>query len=259
MDILVASLGRHMECVLNCSNFCDIMTCTLTPPPPPSLILSGAPALEPLGQPALAGRTHANTHEHAVPTLAPLPPTTQTPSCYQNEQLMLVKKSCKTGTCPEMLALGTDSVLLCYLQAFDELLLLQRGGSTLYCGPLGDGCKKLIDYFQQLGADEISPGYNPATWMLENTTASMEEKKDVNFAEAFQDSDLQRCGPSPAGFASYSLLRCVDGHGCMCKSVSCVVGGMSQGPHGHPPALWKGVWKAYWPTHLLIWPIKTLH
>ena len=62
----------------------------------------------------------------------------------------------------------------------------------MYCGLLGEGSKNLIDYFQKLGADEISPGYNPATWMLENTTASMEEKKNINYAEAFQDSDLQR-------------------------------------------------------------------
>ena len=82
--------------------------------------------------------------------------------------------------------------VLCCLQAFDDLLLLQRGGSTLYCGPLGEGCKNLIGYFQKLGADDMSPGYNPATWMLENTTASVEEKKDVSFAQAFQDSDLKR-------------------------------------------------------------------
>ncbi|KAL3132996.1 hypothetical protein ABBQ38_006905 [Trebouxia sp. C0009 RCD-2024] len=77
-------------------------------------------------------------------------------------------------------------------QAFDELLLLQRGGSTLYCGALGKGSRNLVDYFQNLGVDELKPGYNPATWMLENTTSSVEEKKDVSFAEAFQDSELKR-------------------------------------------------------------------
>ena len=78
------------------------------------------------------------------------------------------------------------------LQAFDELLLLQRGGSTLYCGPVGEGSKSLITYFEKLGADKITSGYNPATWMLENTTASVEEQKNINFAEAFQESDLRR-------------------------------------------------------------------
>ena len=78
-------------------------------------------------------------------------------------------------------------------QAFDELLLLQRGGSTLYCGALGEGSRNLTSYFQKLGAEEMQPGYNPATWMLENTTASVEEKRNVNFAQAFQDSDNKRC------------------------------------------------------------------
>lgn len=82
---------------------------------------------------------------------------------------------------------------LCFFlpQAFDELLLLQRGGSTLYCGALGKDSQDLVSYFEQLGAPSITPGYNPATWMLENTTASVEEKNDVSFAEEFQRSELK--------------------------------------------------------------------
>lgn len=33
-------------------------------------------------------------------------------------------------------------------EAFDELLLLKRGGETIYCGPLGAHSRTLIDYFQ---------------------------------------------------------------------------------------------------------------
>lgn len=33
-------------------------------------------------------------------------------------------------------------------QAFDELLLLKRGGRTIYCGPLGRQSADLIAYFQ---------------------------------------------------------------------------------------------------------------
>lgn len=79
------------------------------------------------------------------------------------------------------------------LQAFDALLLLQRGGSTLYCGPLGDSAQSLVSYFESLGVDRMPPGYNAATWMLENTTALVEEKRNVTFSQAFQDSDLRRC------------------------------------------------------------------
>jgi len=34
------------------------------------------------------------------------------------------------------------------LQAFDQLLLLKRGGETIYCGPLGLHSSMLISYFQ---------------------------------------------------------------------------------------------------------------
>lgn len=36
------------------------------------------------------------------------------------------------------------------MQAFDELLLLKRGGQTIYCGPLGDQSSHLVTYFQVL-------------------------------------------------------------------------------------------------------------
>ena len=77
-------------------------------------------------------------------------------------------------------------------QAFDELLLLQRGGATLYFGEMGKESQTLIDYFQGLGADPIEKGYNPATWVLEQTTTSKEEQTGTNFAEAFQKSEAAK-------------------------------------------------------------------
>jgi len=62
----------------------------------------------------------------------------------------------------------------------------------LYCGPLGQNAQDLIFYFENLGVDKISPGYNAATWMLENTTVLVEEKKNISFSEAFHESDLRR-------------------------------------------------------------------
>ena len=41
------------------------------------------------------------------------------------------------------------------VQAFDELLLLKRGGQTIYCGPLGDQSSHLVAYFQVI--DEPIP------------------------------------------------------------------------------------------------------
>ena len=50
-------------------------------------------------------------------------------------------------------------------EAFDWLVLLQRGGRLTYFGPLGLESGDLIAYLEsQPGVDPILPGYNPATW-----------------------------------------------------------------------------------------------
>ena len=52
---------------------------------------------------------------------------------------------------------------------FDELLLLKRGGSTIYYGPIGPESETLVQYFESASpeAKKLSRGYNPATYMLE--------------------------------------------------------------------------------------------
>ncbi len=37
------------------------------------------------------------------------------------------------------------------MQAFDELLLLKRGGETIFCGPIGQDSATLIAYFRSYG------------------------------------------------------------------------------------------------------------
>ena len=110
-----------------------------------------------------------------------------------NTQWLSISRSKNPCLClqQQVVYLSAASMSLCP-QAFDELLLLQRGGYTLYCGEMGKESRSLIDYFQGLGADKIAAGYNPATWVLEQTTASKEEKLGVNFAEAFQQSDVAK-------------------------------------------------------------------
>ncbi|KAL5074288.1 hypothetical protein RYX36_013272 [Vicia faba] len=77
--------------------------------------------------------------------------------------------------------------------AFDELLLLKRGGEEIYVGPLGRHCSHLINYFEGVnGVPKIKNGYNPATWMLEVTSEAQEEALGVNFAELYKDSELYR-------------------------------------------------------------------
>ncbi|KAL5127606.1 ABC transporter G family member 36 [Glycine soja] len=75
--------------------------------------------------------------------------------------------------------------------AFDELLLLKLGGEQIYAGPLGRHCSHLIQYFEAIqGVPKIKEGYNPATWMLEVTSAGTEASIKVNFTNVYRNSEL---------------------------------------------------------------------
>uniref|UniRef100_A0A9I9DQ34 ABC transporter domain-containing protein n=1 Tax=Cucumis melo TaxID=3656 RepID=A0A9I9DQ34_CUCME len=76
-------------------------------------------------------------------------------------------------------------------EAFDELLLMKRGGQVIYAGPLGRHSHLLIEYFEAIqGVPKIKEGYNPATWMLEVSSAAVEAQLDVDFAEIYANSNL---------------------------------------------------------------------
>nr|DAD28757.1 TPA_asm: hypothetical protein HUJ06_030225 [Nelumbo nucifera] len=76
-------------------------------------------------------------------------------------------------------------------EAFDELLLMKRGGQVIYAGSLGRHSHDLIEYFEAVpGVPKIKDGYNPATWMLEVTTTSFEAQLNVDFAEVYANSAL---------------------------------------------------------------------
>ncbi|WZY82499.1 hypothetical protein YC2023_028883 [Brassica napus] len=78
-------------------------------------------------------------------------------------------------------------------EAFDELLLMKRGGQVIYGGKLGQHSKVMVDYFQGVdGVPAISSGYNPATWMLEVTTPALEEKINMDFADLYKKSQQFR-------------------------------------------------------------------
>ncbi|KAH9617937.1 hypothetical protein KSS87_004826 [Heliosperma pusillum] len=76
-------------------------------------------------------------------------------------------------------------------EAFDELLLMKRGGQVIYAGPLGHHSQNLVEYFQAIsGVPRIKDGYNPATWMLDVTTPQVESQLDVDFADFYARSSL---------------------------------------------------------------------
>ncbi|KAK2452959.1 pleiotropic drug resistance protein [Trifolium repens] len=77
--------------------------------------------------------------------------------------------------------------------SFDELLLMKLGGEQIYAGPLGRHCSHLIHYFEAIeGVPKIKDGYNPATWMLEVTSAGSEANLKVNFTNVYRNSELYR-------------------------------------------------------------------
>jgi hypothetical protein len=42
------------------------------------------------------------------------------------------------------------------------------------------------------GVPKIKQGHNPATWILEATSASVESQLKIDFAQAYRNSDLYR-------------------------------------------------------------------
>ncbi|KAK9939886.1 hypothetical protein M0R45_016566 [Rubus argutus] len=78
-------------------------------------------------------------------------------------------------------------------EAFDELFLMKRGGQVTYAGPLGRQSHKLVEYFEAIpGVTKIKEGYNPATWMLEVSSAAIETQLNIDFAEIYANSDLYK-------------------------------------------------------------------
>jgi ABC-type multidrug transport system ATPase subunit len=78
-------------------------------------------------------------------------------------------------------------------EAFDELLLLKRGGQVIYSGKLGRNSQKMIEYFEEIpGVPKIKDKYNPATWMLEVSSVAAEVRLSMDFADYYKTSDLYK-------------------------------------------------------------------
>jgi ATP-binding cassette subfamily G (WHITE) protein 2 (SNQ2) len=73
-------------------------------------------------------------------------------------------------------------------QVFDRLLLLRKGGQTVYFGDLGHQASKLIDYFERNGARKCDPDENPAEYMLEVIGAGATATVDQNWHDVWTAS-----------------------------------------------------------------------
>jgi ATP-binding cassette subfamily G (WHITE) protein 2 (PDR) len=73
-------------------------------------------------------------------------------------------------------------------QRFDRLLLLAKGGRTVYFGDIGKGSKTLVDYFTKNGAEPCPPEANPAEWMLGVIGAAPGTDSLVDWPQIWRDS-----------------------------------------------------------------------
>ncbi|OWZ22999.1 ABC transporter [Phytophthora megakarya] len=76
---------------------------------------------------------------------------------------------------------------------FDSLLLLKRGGETVFAGELGENASEMIDYFESINSlTKLKENYNPATWMLEVIGAGVGNNSGdkMNFVDVFKGSKL---------------------------------------------------------------------
>ncbi|XP_078174137.1 ABC transporter G family member 45-like isoform X2 [Carex rostrata] len=76
-------------------------------------------------------------------------------------------------------------------EAFDELMLMKRGGQLIYSGSLGPFSSNMIQYFESIpGVPKIKEDQNPAGWMLNVSSQTMEYMMGVDYAEIFRNSSL---------------------------------------------------------------------
>ncbi|GME84677.1 unnamed protein product [Ambrosiozyma monospora] len=99
--------------------------------------------------------------------------------------LCLIKKLSNAGQAV-MCTIHQPSAML--FSQFDNLLLLKRGGETVYFGEIGKDATTLISYLERNGASKCPPKANPAEWMLEATGATPGTKADHDYHQIWVNS-----------------------------------------------------------------------
>lgn len=78
-----------------------------------------------------------------------------------------------------------SSVLFEY---FDRLLLLARGGKTVYFGDIGPNSHIMLDYFERNGAPHCEDHENPAEYILRAIGAGVNSKVTQDWAQVWKSS-----------------------------------------------------------------------
>lgn len=74
-------------------------------------------------------------------------------------------------------------------QRFDRLLLLAKGGKTVYFGEIGQNSRTLMDYFERNGGPSCPAGSNPAEHMLEVIGAAPGAHTDIDWPTVWKESE----------------------------------------------------------------------
>ncbi len=77
-------------------------------------------------------------------------------------------------------------------EQFDRLLLLAKGGKPVYFGDIAHHSRTVIDYFESHGAPSITPGNNPAEWMLDVIGAGSNAATTNDWNDIWTKSELHR-------------------------------------------------------------------
>ncbi|KAG6901006.1 hypothetical protein C0995_002576 [Termitomyces sp. Mi166 len=75
------------------------------------------------------------------------------------------------------------------VHAFDRLLLLQKGGQTVYFGDLGKNTSTLINYFERNGSRACHPDENPAEFMLDVIGAGATASSELDWHDIWLKSE----------------------------------------------------------------------
>lgn len=100
--------------------------------------------------------------------------------------VQLLKKLAKAGQ-SILCTIHQPSATL--FEEFDRLLLLKKGGQTVYFGDIGDNSKTLLSYFERNGARKCSPSENPAEYILEAIGAGATASVTEDWHQIWKNSD----------------------------------------------------------------------
>ncbi len=73
-------------------------------------------------------------------------------------------------------------------QRFDRILLLAKGGRTVYFGDIGRNSSILLDYFARNGGPQYTDGENPAEYMLAAIGAAPGAQTSIDWPQVWKDS-----------------------------------------------------------------------